>query len=174
MNEGHAISAETHALDLATGIDAFESFFNHERGRLFRSLCLITHDRYEAEDLTQETFVRLFERWDRISPLSDPKAYLYRTALNLFRSRRRRSALMAKRVLGPGSVDDGIAAVDERDATVRVLARLPKQQRAAIVLIDLLDFSSDEAAKLLHIRPSTTRMHLSRARAVLKETMEHA
>ena len=174
MNDGHAISAGAHALDLTTGIDTFESFFDHERGRLFRSLCLITHDRYEAEDLTQETFVRLFERWDRISPLSDPKGYLYRTAMNLFRSRRRRSALMAKRVLGLGSYDDGIAAVDERDATVRVLARLPRQQRAAIVLIDLLDFPSDEAAKLLHIRPSTTRMHLSRARAVLKETMEHA
>ena len=53
---------------------AFEDFFEAERERLFRALLLITHDSAEAEDLMQEAFVRVWERWDRVGTLDDPSA----------------------------------------------------------------------------------------------------
>jgi RNA polymerase sigma-70 factor, ECF subfamily len=62
--------------------------------------------------------------------------------------------------------------VDERDATMRALADLSPQQRAAVVLVDLLDFSSEDAARILGIRASTVRMHASRAHKALKGTMQ--
>ena len=102
--------------------------------------------------------------------MDDPRGYLYRTAMNVFRSRYRRAMLALKRSTGAAPTDD-FAEVEARDATVRALATLSPRQRAAVVLTDLLGFRSDEAAKMLGIRASTVRMHASRAHAALKVTM---
>lgn len=149
----------------------FEDFFEREKGGLFSAMCLVTHDRHEAEDLTQDAFVRIFEHWDRVGAMDDPRGYLYRTAMNVFRSRYRRAMLATKRTIGVAQADDEIANVDSRNATVLALSTLSPRQRAAVVLTDLLGFSSEEAAKMLGIRASTLRMHASRAHAVLKVRM---
>jgi RNA polymerase sigma factor (sigma-70 family) len=150
---------------------SFDSFFERERDRLYRALWLVTRNRFEAEELTQEAFVRVLERWDRISVMDDPRAYLFRTAMNAFRTSYGRALLAAKRTMRVLPVDDTIAEIDERDAAVRALAHLPPRQRAAVVLTDMLGFRSEEAARMLGIRASTLRMHASRAHAALKETM---
>jgi RNA polymerase sigma-70 factor (ECF subfamily) len=149
----------------------FEGFFEQERDRLYRALWLVTRNRFEAEELTQEAFVRVLERWDRISLMDDPRAYLFRTAMNAFRTSYGQALLAAKRAMKPLPVDDSIAQIDERDAAVRALARLSPRQRAAVVLTDMLGFRSEEAARMLGIRASTLRMHASRAHTALKETM---
>jgi RNA polymerase sigma-70 factor (ECF subfamily) len=163
-----AVPAET-----AMPTSSFEDFFLRERAELYSTLCLVTRDLHEAEDLTQEAFVRLLERWDRVRVMDDPRGYLYRTAMNAFRSRYRRVLLAARRTFGVTRPDDAIAAVDERDAAVRALATLSPRQRAAVVLTDLLGYDSKEAARMLGIRGSTVRMHTSRAHAALKVTMSH-
>jgi RNA polymerase sigma factor (sigma-70 family) len=101
---------------------SFEDFFRSEKEALYRTLCFVTRNRHEAEELTQDAFVRVLERWERVSGLEDPRAYLYRTAMNTFRSRYRRALLAAKRSFGAIPPDDEIAAVDERDVAVRALA----------------------------------------------------
>lgn len=150
---------------------SFDSFFERERDRLYRALWLVTRNRFEAEELTQEAFVRLLERWDRVSVMDDPRAYLFRTAMNAFRTSYGRALLAAKRTLKVLPTDETITQIDERDAAVRALARLSPRQRAAVVLTDMLGFGSEEAARMLGIRASTLRMHASRAHAALKETM---
>jgi RNA polymerase sigma factor (sigma-70 family) len=151
----------------------FEDLFAREKEGLFRALCIVTRNRHEAEEIAQDAFVRILERWDRVRSMADPRGYLYLTAMNVFRNRYRRSVLAAKRTLGLARVDDAIAAVDERDAAARALAGLSPRQRAAVVLMDLLDLSSKDAARMLGIRPSTVRMHVSRAHAALKGSMTH-
>ena len=69
----------------------FDRFFEDEYPRLFAALCLTTRDRDEAEELTQEAFVRVFERWDRVSVMTEPGGYLHAAAMNLFRKRYRRA-----------------------------------------------------------------------------------
>jgi RNA polymerase sigma-70 factor, ECF subfamily len=150
---------------------SFDGFFEQERDPLYRALWLVTRNRFEAEELTQEAFVRLLERWDRVSVMDDPRAYLFRTAMNAFRTSYGRALLAAKRTMKVLPADDTITEIDERDAAVRALARLSPRQRAAVVLTDMLGFGSDEAARMLGIRASTLRMHASRAHAALKETM---
>ena len=59
---------------------AFEDLFEAEHARLFRALLLVTHDSGEAEDLMQDAFVRVWERWDRVATVDDPVGYLFRTA----------------------------------------------------------------------------------------------
>jgi RNA polymerase sigma-70 factor (ECF subfamily) len=55
---------------------SFEEFFSSEHARLFGALCLVTGDRHEAEEIMQDAFLRLWERWGRVSGLDDPSGYL--------------------------------------------------------------------------------------------------
>jgi RNA polymerase sigma-70 factor (ECF subfamily) len=68
--------------------------------------------------------------------------------------------------------DDGLAEVESRDTVVRALARLTPRQRAALVLTDLLGFTSEEAGVALGVRASTVRVLAGRARTALQEGME--
>ena len=171
MSETASLRAVGSDVKEAASAASFEAFFEHERDGLYRTLWLVTRNRFEAEELTQEAFVRVLERWDRVSALEEPRRYLYRTAMNAFRTGYARARLGARRSMGLVRDDDAMAAIDERDATVRALAALSPRQRAAVVLTDLLGFRSEEAARMLGIRASTLRMHASRAHAALKESM---
>jgi RNA polymerase sigma-70 factor (ECF subfamily) len=174
MNEPiHLVAAPDASAVSRTDARAFEDFFQREKSDLYGALCLVTRNRHEAEELTQDAFVRVLEHWERVGAMEDPRAYLYRRAMNAFRSRYRRTVLAARRTLGVTPADDATADVDALDAAVRALAPSSPRQRAAVVLIDLLGYPSKEAARMLGIRASTVRMHVSRAHAALKETMTH-
>lgn len=155
--------------DAAAEPVTFESLFSDHHERLYRALYLIIGNTHEAEELMQDAFVKVLERWDRID---NPAGYLYRTALNATRSRFRRLQVAAKRSLSSSEPEDPFAAADLRDEVVRSLRELPERQRTALVLHDLLDLGSDEAAKVLKVTPATVRSLASHARAALKLSME--
>jgi RNA polymerase sigma factor (sigma-70 family) len=146
----------------------FEDFFEREKVKLFRALCLMTRDRPLAEELTQDAFVNVLERWEQVGSLEDPTGYLYRTAMNVFRSWHRRALLAAKRTLRVEPGEDAMAAIEAEDAVMRALSPLPPRQRAAVVLVDLLGYSSEEAGRMLGIRAGTVRTHVARAHEELK------
>jgi RNA polymerase sigma factor (sigma-70 family) len=150
----------------------FETFFEAEHVRLLRALYLVTGDRQEAEELMQDAFVALWERWDRVRAMDEPTGYLYRTAMNRYRSRLRRAARAAKRAVGGVEPRDAFADVDERDTVARALRALPERQRAAIVLTELLGLPSDEAGRVLGVKDVTVRSLASQARSALRTTLE--
>src|SRR5262245_59520996 len=113
---------------------SFEEFFASEHARLFGALCLVTGDQDEAEEIMQDAFLRLWERWDRVSDVDDLTAYLFRTAMNVFRNRYRRAVLALRRTVSPSASEDALGTVEDRDVVVRALRGLTPQQRAAIVL----------------------------------------
>jgi len=152
----------------------FEAFFEAEHGRLIRALFVVTGSAEEADELMQDAFVAVWERWDRVGDMHDPTGYLYRTAMNRFRSRLRAAKAAARSVIGADPRPDLFEAVDDRDLVVRALAGLSERQRAALVLTDLLDFDSEEAARILGIKPSTVRALASQGRAALRKTAEQA
>ena len=153
---------------------SFEDFFHHEKDGLYGVLCIVTRNRHEAEELTQEAFVRVLERWDRVASMDDPTGYLYRTSMNVFRKRHRRAKLAMKRTIGLTPRDDELDEVEAREAVVRALAPLTPAQRAAIVLTDLLDFSSEEAAELLGTTAGAVRTLASRGREALRKKASEA
>jgi len=146
---------------------SFESLFAAHHERLYRAVYLIVGNGHEAEELTQDAFLRVLERWDRIE---NPEGYLYRCALNATRSRFRRLAYAARRTLTPGDPEDPFAAADLRDEMVRALRALPERQRAALVLLDLLDYRSEDAARILGITAASVRSLASHGRAAMKLT----
>lgn len=149
---------------------SFEAFYASTYRRLFTALCLVTRNRHEAEEIAQEAFVRVFERWDRVGGLADPTGYLFRVSMNVFRGRYRRASLAIRRafLLAPAASDD-LAAVDAQDQLVRLLSGLAPRQRAAVVLTALLDYPADEAGRLLGLSGSSVRSLTARARARIKD-----
>ena len=160
------------ALEPLSGPETFEAFFAEHRQELFATLWLLTGRRHEAEEVLQEAFVRVWERWDRVAEMQRPAGYLYRTAVNVWRSRTRRTALALRRVVHAIPTDEATAEVESRHLVTRALATLPPRQRAAVVLVDVLDLPSQDAAEALGIAASTVRVQLARARATLRERID--
>ena len=147
----------------------FATFFADEHRELFRFLCFVTGNRADAADLMQDAFLKLWERWDRIDRIADPRGYLFRVALNGSR-RRTRAALRAARKLVPiASSYDPFDEVDLREDLRQILLGPSPRQRAALVLLDLYGYGSQEAARIMGIRPSTVRALATQGRAVLRQ-----
>ncbi len=150
----------------------FEEFCEAVHRRLFGTLCLVTGDRAEAEEIVQDAFLKVWERWDRVRRTDDPAAYLFRTAFNLFKNRVRRASRAARRMVGGATPADAFARIDEREDLLAALRALSPRQRAAVVLTDLLDHTSEEAGALLGVRASTVRALSTQARAAMRRSLE--
>jgi RNA polymerase sigma-70 factor (ECF subfamily) len=175
--EPAATSLEAAATTDASGAAAvaparFEEFFDGEHVRLSRALYLLTGNASDADELTQEAMVRVFERWDRVQWMDSPQGYLYRTALNLHRSRLRRLATRARHVVVPTPSPDPADVASGRDSLARAFAVLPKCQREALVLVEWFGMDQHEAAAIIGIRPGSLRARLSRAKADLRRMLE--
>jgi RNA polymerase sigma-70 factor, ECF subfamily len=148
----------------------FDTFVEEEHERLYKALYFVTGSREEAEDLSQEAFMKLWEQRDRIDEIEDPTGYLFRVALNGFRMRRRRAAVALRRHAPATDMRDEFAEAEMRADVRRLLLGLTPRQRAALLLVDLLGYPSEQAARILRVRPSTVRNLASQGRRALKAT----
>jgi RNA polymerase sigma-70 factor (ECF subfamily) len=167
-----AVSDGLPAGEAVSEAQSFEEFFEAESRPMFRRLCLVTGNRHEAEEVMQDAFLNVFERWDRVRQMDDPTGYLYRTAFNVFKRRSRRAAMALRRTLGERENVDEFAAADARFMVEEGLSELSPRQRAAIVLTELLGYSSDVAGRVLGVRPVTVRALASQGRAVMRRMLE--
>jgi RNA polymerase sigma-70 factor (ECF subfamily) len=152
-------------------VRSFEDFFEIEHEGLLGALYLIIGDRNDAEEVMQEAFLKVWARWDLVESLAHPTGYLYRTAMNVWRMRRRRLRLAARHVLPWASQCDSYRDVEMREDLRRLLLSLTPRQRAAIVLTELLGYPSGEAAKTLGITASTVRALSTQARSALRASI---
>ena len=146
----------------------FESFYLAHRNRLFRALVVVTRDVHAAEELTQEAFSRVWERWEQVERMDDPVGYLHRTALNGWFQVHRRAMRAARRLGGLQPVVDPIERVEQRDLLARRLLELSARQRAALVLTEYLGYDSAAAGRAMGVRPGTVRRLASLARASVR------
>jgi len=137
---------------------------------LVRFAAVLTGERGLAEDVVQEVLIRAYGRWHRITALDQPDAYLRRMITNEYLSWRRRWARIAPRpdVAPASSVADHAHAYAERDAIRVELARLPRRQRAVLVLRYYEHLTDAEIADLLGCPAGTVRSLASRAIAALR------
>ena len=151
---------------------SFEEFFAAHRARLFGAMVVMTDSRAEAEEILQDAFLTVWERWERVAGMDDPVGFLYRVAMNVFRKRLRRAAVAVRKVVHLLPTGDELAGVETRDEAARLLARLTPRERAAIVVTAYLGYSSEEAGELLGIKATTVRVLTNRARASLRGVEE--
>jgi RNA polymerase sigma-70 factor (ECF subfamily) len=160
------------SLDDLEASRTFEAFYQAEAQTLFRRLWLVTGNRAEAEELMQDAFLIVWQRWDRVTGMDDPVGYLYRTAMNLFRKRYRRAMLAVRRTVGLAPSNDDFSDADDRHVVRHVLAALPPRQRAALVLTELLGFTSKEAGDALGVTDATIRSLPRLGRDAFRKVME--
>jgi RNA polymerase sigma-70 factor, ECF subfamily len=146
----------------------FTDFFAGRFERLVRACLLLTGSIAEGEDLAQEAMAKVLERWDRVSVMEDPEGYLYRTALNLHRNALRRLAMATRLRVSEEPAEDS-DATDRRLDLLRAIRSLPRPQREALVLVEWLGYSAEEAGRLLGIEPASVRGRLHRARESLRQ-----
>ena len=142
------------------------------RPRLRRTAYLLCGDWHLAEDLTQETLVRVYSVWHRVSISGAPDGYATRTLVNahravLRRPWRRESAMEHL----PDHSTITAAAVDERDALLAALAELGPSQRAIVVLRYWEDRSVDDVAGLLGLSTGTVKSQSARGLAHLRRLL---
>jgi RNA polymerase sigma-70 factor (sigma-E family) len=151
----------------------YEEFVNSRLAALARYALMLTGDPHLAQDLVQETMVRVQLKWGRVAAVDALEAYVKRMMVNLYLDWQRGSWL--RRVwLRPFADEaqpvpnDHVDQNAERDAIWQALARLPKQQRAALVLRYYEDLPDAEIAQALGCSVGTVRGYISRALASLR------
>jgi RNA polymerase sigma factor (sigma-70 family) len=146
------------------GAEEFTLVYRAERNRLRRVAYLMTGQSAVAEELVQDAFVRLHQRW---AAVDIPAAYLRRTLVHLCLVWRQRTAMGHARE--PRSADR--VEPPEIDETWDLLATLPREQRVALVLRYYEDLPLVEIAQVMGCRPATARTRIHRALAKLREEM---
>lgn len=133
-------------------------------------LTLYCGDRHAAEELAQEALARAWRKWNRVSRLEDPAGWTRRVAINLANSRFRRLAA-ERRAAQRLSQERHVRDQPDRADTVAVreaVSKLPRRQRAALILHYYLDLPYAAVASIMDIPEATARSHVRRALARLK------
>ena len=183
----HALIEATKSGDEAAFAEIMDRYRNPITNYLYRFL----NDYEEAVDLAQETFVRVYFAIDRYHTQFAFSTYIYRIATNLAISeirRRKRRRLLSLTGLFQNEADeavefqppdqkplaDTVMVDEERDQTIaRAIAALPEKYRVPIILRDIEGRSYDEVADIMGLGLGTTKSRISRARALLKEKLQH-
>jgi RNA polymerase sigma factor (sigma-70 family) len=163
-------------------LPTWEDIVRLHSARVYRLAYRLTGNPHDAEDLTQEVFVRVFRSLSTYTP-GTFEGWLHRITTNLFLdSARRKQRIhfegladeMAHRL--PGSEPTPAQAFDDThldDDVQAALKALPPEYRAAVVLCDIEGFSYEEIAVTLGVKLGTVRSRIHRGRAQLRAALEH-
>jgi RNA polymerase sigma-70 factor (ECF subfamily) len=172
----------------ATGVDStwvpptWDDVVRTHSARVYRLALRLTGNRPDAEDLTQEVFIRVFRSLSSYTP-GTFEGWLHRITVNLFldsvrrKSRARVDALPedgADRLRDDSPGPEALlldATLD--DDVASALAALPPDFRAAIILCDIEGLTYEEIAATLGVKLGTVRSRISRGRAQLRTALEH-
>ena len=146
----------------------FERVFRSGYPSVLRTAYLVLRDRGRAEEVTQDGFVRLYQRWPQAVSYDHLVAWVRKVVVRdairrAQRERRQQPAL----VLVDGGTTDRLPDLD----LLAALGELPPRQRAAVVLFYLEDRPVDEIADLMQVSPSTVKQHLFQARSRLSAVL---
>lgn len=132
-----------------------QAFIDRHYGRLVGLLRFRGADPAEAEDLAQESMVRLVAGWERVGQLDEPWAWLVTVAMNLSRSRWRRLQTVLRRghLVGGDPVHHDAAAIE----ALALLAGLTERQRTAVVLRHYAGLSVRETAEAMGVAEGTVK-----------------
>ncbi len=169
----------------AGGVPSWDEVVAQHSDRVFRLAYRLTGNRPDAEDLTQEVFVRVFRSLDSFTETSTGsfEGWLHRITTNLFLDQARRRQRVRFDQLSTERADQlaapapgPAAAVGDRtfdDDIEHALAELPPDFRVAVVLCDIEGMSYDEIADIVGVKVGTVRSRIHRGRTQLRALLAH-
>jgi RNA polymerase sigma-70 factor (sigma-E family) len=151
----------------------FDRFVADNANALVRTAYLIVGDLHDAEDLVQETLLKVASKWPRVRRMGSPLGYARRILVNMaLRGSPKRSRNRAElNASAPGETASDAAPLEIHDELSDALAALPPRQRAALVLRYFLDLSEAETAAALGCSVGTVKSSTSRGLSQLKNTL---
>ncbi|MBA3557598.1 MAG: RNA polymerase sigma factor [Gemmatimonadaceae bacterium] len=154
---------------------AFEELYREHAGRVY-ALCLrLSGDTLSASELTQDVFVRCWERLGSFRGESAFSSWLHRLAVNVALSAHRGDSRRRKRVEAVAVLPDtaGVTRSDARDFDLeKAITMLPAGARTVFVLHDVEGYRHEEIADFMGIAIGTSKAHLFRARRLLRKSLE--
>ncbi len=145
--------------------------FRRYGSRVYAAAFSVCRDPTDADDVTQDTFLRYHSRSDEFESEEHLKAWLLRVAIN--RARDLTTSFWRKHTAALEDYMDSLEFAEPEDsALMRAVLALPEKYRAPIHLFYFEDYSIEEISALLNRRPGTVKSQLSRARALLKTALK--
>jgi RNA polymerase sigma-70 factor (ECF subfamily) len=161
---------------------SWEEVVTNHSAKVFRLAYRLTGNKYDAEDLTQEVFVRVFRSLANFKP-GTLDGWLHRITTNLFLDQARRKTRIRfdalaedaeSRLAGRDPGPERSFEFNNLDIDIQAaLEALPPDFRAAVVLCDLEGLSYDEVAEALDVKLGTVRSRIHRGRTMLRESLAH-
>jgi RNA polymerase sigma-70 factor (ECF subfamily) len=175
-------------------LEVFDQFVDHFRTRIFQYSFLMCGVREDAEEVAQDTLLKVFENFASLREPEKVRSWVFRIAKNACLMKRRRSIFAPQQELslehymretgddgstherhiaGDSVLPDAIVYEHEmRQALTRAIRALPPDYRAVILLRDLEELTTEEAADILEISTDAVKQRLHRARKALRKEME--
>ena len=184
------------ARSLSSGSEeAFERFVEHFRAKLFRYTWLMCRQREDAEEVSQETLLKVFESFDQLRKPERVRPWIFRIARNACLMKRRKSvfapsAELSLDELAPAVTVDGehrhlqiadwrhlpeteLLRSELRGVLDDAIAGLPETYRAVVLLRDVEELSSSEAAEVLELSVDVVKQRLHRGRLAIRQQLDN-
>jgi RNA polymerase sigma-70 factor (ECF subfamily) len=196
MNETGTTSREVVLAEalMAGDVSAFDEFVEVFRTRLFHYSLLMCGHREDAEEVSQDTLLKVFENFNQLQDPRHVKAWVFRIAKNACLLKRRRSIFAPKTEL---SLEDYLPRLEESQGNVRMqiadwhmvpedlalqselktilqnaVRELPEIYRSVLLLRDAEGLSTEEASQILEINPDAVKTRLHRARLAIRQKLD--
>jgi RNA polymerase sigma-70 factor (ECF subfamily) len=182
------------ALELMEGVPgAFDRFVEHFRTRVFQYSYLTCGQREDAEEVAQETLLKVFESMDQLRDPGRIRSWVFRIAKNACLMKRRKSVfapakelsldeLMPTRSGGSGGKieiadwsrlpEDQMLQTEMKSALSQAIAALPEMYRSVVLLRDLEELSTQEAAQILGVSEDVVKTRLHRGRLAIRKALD--
>jgi len=179
---------------IAGSAEAFDRFVEHFRAKIFHYSWLMCGQREDAEEVAQETLLKVFESFGQLREPERVRPWVFRIARNECLMKRRKSVFAPSKEL---SLDQFLPAKDQRDGHVllqiadwsglpedqvlnaelkaelqRAISELPENYRSVIVLRDVEELSTQETAHILDLTDDVVKTRLHRARLAVRQKLD--
>ncbi|HTR38980.1 MAG TPA: sigma-70 family RNA polymerase sigma factor [Bryobacteraceae bacterium] len=179
---------------LAGSAEAFDRFVEHFRAKIFHYSWLMCGQREDAEEVAQETLLKVFESFGQLREPERVRPWVFRIARNECLMKRRKSVFAPAKEL---SLDQFLPAKDQRDGHVqlqiadwsglpedqvlnvelkaelqRAMSELPENYRSVILLRDVEELSTQETAQILDLTDDVVKTRLHRARLAVRQKLD--
>jgi RNA polymerase sigma-70 factor (ECF subfamily) len=170
---------------LAGEAHAFERFVEHFRSKVFHYSWLMCGRPEDAEEVAQETLLKVFENFDQLRDPERVRPWVFRIAKNACLMQRRKSVFAPAHELSidelPPAVepaadaappDRALLGSELRAVVDRAIAELPPAYRAVVLLRDIEELSTEETAQILEVSTDVVKTRLHRGRAAMKQKLD--
>lgn len=153
---------------------------------LYSFCCSVTQNRQEADDLYQDTFLKVYEIRDTLVIDRNPKGFLMSVSVNLYRNYKRKLTIRQRIIGAPLSVEDSVTDIpsgevpieerffqqEEHRAVRCAVKKLPDKYKIPILLFYMEQLPLAQIAKILKLPEGTVKSRIHRAKIILKQMLE--